>query len=68
MKIMFDVSGMTCAACSARVEKVTRQVPGVLSAEVNLLAGKMKAELENEGVSQAVIAAVESAGYVASIP
>ena len=38
----FDISGMSCAACSARVEKVTGAVPGVEKAEVNLLAGSMQ--------------------------
>ena len=41
MKLKFNVTGMTCAACSARVEKVTRAVPGVEKAEVNLLGGTM---------------------------
>ena len=41
MKLKFTVTGMTCAACSARVEKVTKAVPGVAEAEVNLLAGSM---------------------------
>ena len=42
MELKFDVKGMTCAACSARVEKVTKEVPGVDTAEVNLLVGKMR--------------------------
>ena len=37
MKMKFNVTGMTCAACSARVEKVSKAVPGVDSAEVNLI-------------------------------
>ena len=41
MKVRFTVTGMTCAACSARVEKVTKAIPGVQSADVNLLAGTM---------------------------
>ena len=41
MELKFDITGMTCAACSARVEKVTGGVDGVEKAEVNLLAGKM---------------------------
>ena len=45
MKVKFTVTGMTCAACSARVEKVTKAVAGVCGAEVNLLAGKMVAEV-----------------------
>ena len=35
MKLKFNVTGMTCAACSARVEKVTAAVPGVEKVEVN---------------------------------
>ena len=42
----YTVTGMTCAACSARVEKVSRAVPGVTKVEVNLLAGTMVAEAE----------------------
>ena len=42
MKLKFKVTGMTCAACSARVEKVTAAVPGVNKVEVNLLAGTMQ--------------------------
>ena len=67
MKIKFQVTGMTCAACSARVEKVTKAVPGVTSAEVNLLAGTMVAEVESEGVCENICAAVSKAGYGASL-
>ena len=66
MELKFDVTGMTCAACSARVEKVTAKVPGVSKAVVNLLAGKMVIEADNEAVAEAVIAAVQNAGYGAS--
>ena len=48
MKLKFNVTGMTCAACSARVEKVTSAVPGVTEAQVNLLAGTMVAEVDGE--------------------
>lgn len=67
MELRFDVSGMTCAACSARVEKVSNQVPGVYRAEVNLLAGKMTVYTENPAVADAVIFAVQSAGYGVSL-
>lgn len=67
MNLKFDVTGMTCAACSARVEKVSKQVSGVTKAEVNLLAGKMVVEAESEDVAQAVIRAVTDAGYGARI-
>lgn len=63
MKLKFKVTGMTCAACSARVEKVTRQVPGVDKAEVNLLAGSMVVEAGAESVILAIEKAVTDAGY-----
>ena len=68
MKLKFNITGMTCAACSARVEKVTNAVPGVEKAEVNLLAGTMQVEAENVAVAEAIIQAVQKAGYGASIP
>mgnify|MGYP002512722251 CR=1 FL=1 len=67
MKQKFHVTGMTCAACSARVEKVTKAVSGVEKAEVNLLAGTMQVEAA-EDVSAAIIAAVTKAGYGAAVP
>ena len=65
MKLKFRVTGMTCAACSARVEKVTKGVSGVKSCEVNLLAGTMVAEAE-ESAKDAIIQAIAAAGYGAS--
>ncbi len=62
MKLKFDVTGMTCAACSARVEKVTKAVAGVETVEVNLLAGKMTVEATSD-VSEAIAKAVRDAGY-----
>lgn len=67
MKQKYTITGMTCAACSARVEKVSSQVPGVNKAEVNLLAGTMVIDSDRD-VSQAVIQAVQKAGYGASLP
>ena len=66
MKLKFDVTGMTCAACSARVEKVVSAVPGVQRAEVNLLAGSMTLEAMDETVCPAVEEAVQKAGYGAT--
>ena len=68
MLIKFTVTGMTCAACSARVEKVTSQVPGVKRADVNLLAGSMVVEADNSDISDTVISAVKAAGYDAFLP
>ena len=59
----FAVTGMTCAACSARVEKVTRQVDGVLQADVNLLAGTMVVESNDDSVISTISEAVSKAGY-----
>ena len=67
MELKFDISGMTCAACSARVEKVTRQIEGVCKADVNLLAGKMIVQTDNPAVTELIITAVNNAGYVATI-
>ena len=67
MKLLFTVTGMSCAACSARVEKVSKLVPGVKMAEVNLLAGTMVVEAENESVIDKIIQAVSDAGYGATI-
>ena len=58
---------MTCAACSARVEKVTKAVEGVQKVEVNLLGGTMMVEAEHEGVIQPIIMAVQNSGYGASV-
>ena len=67
MKIKFNVTGMTCAACSARVEKVTKAVAGVQKVEVNLLGGTMMVEAERESVIEPIITAVQSSGYGASV-
>ena len=67
MILKFEVKGMTCAACSARVEKVTAQVPGVKKAEVNLLAGSMVVDVDNENVTEQIIRSVNAAGYSASV-
>ena len=66
MKIKFDVTGMTCAACSARVEKVTAGVPGVEKVEVNLLAGSMTVEAADANVCPLIETAVKNAGYGAA--
>ncbi len=60
----FDVTGMSCAACSARVEKAVSKVPGVNSCSVNLLTNSMG--VEGSASSEAIINAVVAAGYGAS--
>ena len=66
MQIQFTVTGMTCAACSARVEKVSGAVAGVTKAEVNLLKGSMAVEAESEAVIPGILEAVKKAGYGAA--
>ena len=61
MKISFNVQGMTCAACSARVEKATSAVPGVASVAVNLLKNSMEVQLAADANAAEVAAAIETA-------
>ena len=61
----FDVTGMSCAACSARVEKAVSHVPGVTACAVSLLTNSMG--VEGTAADQAIIDAVQAAGYGASV-
>ena len=61
----YHVTGMSCAACSARVEKAVSAVPGVRSCAVSLLTNSMG--VEGDAAPEAVIAAVKNAGYGASL-
>lgn len=61
----YTVTGMSCAACSARVEKAVSKVPGVTSCSVSLLTNSMG--VEGSASAQSVIAAVEEAGYGAAL-
>lgn len=67
MKLKFTVGGMTCAACSSRVESVTMKVPGVEKVEINLLTGVMLVFAESDSVVEKIILAVKKAGYTAQI-
>ena len=60
----YNVTGMSCAACSARVEKAVSKVPGVTSCSVSLLTNSMG--VEGTASPDEIIAAVEEAGYGAS--
>ena len=62
--MQYDVYGMTCAACSARVEKAVRGVDGVTSCSVSLLTDSMS--VEGSADSKKIIDAVKKAGYRAS--
>ena len=60
----FDITGMACAACSARVEKAVSAVKGVTTCSVNLLTNSMG--IEGTATDETIIATVEAAGYGAS--
>ena len=68
MKVKFSVEGMSCAACSASVERVSKRVEGVMNAEVNLLAKTLVVECEKDTpeLRQKIITAVEKAGFTAA--
>ena len=68
MKQKFNVTGMTCSACSAHVEKAVRQVEGVDSVSVNLLGNSMLVEYGGKTGPEQIIQAVTDAGYGASLP
>jgi len=66
-KQKFNITGMTCSACSSHVEKAVRGLPGIQSADVNLLANSMVAEYDESVLSPGgIVKAVEEAGYGAS--
>ena len=69
MKQTFHVTGMTCSACSAHVEKAVSKVEGVSSASVNLLSNSMQVTYDETVVTaEGIIAAVTASGYGASLP
>ena len=68
MKQKFHVTGMTCSACSSRVEKSVSKLNGLESVSVNLLTNSMQVEYDASVISDGdIIEAVEHAGYGASV-
>lgn len=68
MKQKFDVTGMSCSACSAHVEKAVSKVPGIDKVQVNLLQNSMVVEYAEGATStQKIVDAVTEAGYGASV-
>ena len=65
MKTKFEISGMSCAACSARVEKAVSALDGVEKCSVNLLTNSMTTE--GSATETQIIAAVQNAGYQAKV-
>jgi Cu+-exporting ATPase len=67
--LTIPVSGMTCAACSGRVQRTLEQTPGVSSANVNLMTGAATVEFDSAAVSaDGLVQAIRSTGYGAEIP
>lgn len=64
----FDITGMTCSACSSRVEKAVGKLPGIINHSVNLLKNSMVVEFDEKLLSiNEIIQAVEKAGYGVSL-
>ncbi len=68
MKQKFIVTGMTCSACSAHVDKAVRKLAGVSEVNVNLLSGTMTVDWQGDLTADDIIAAVVKSGYGASLP
>ena len=68
MKQKFIVTGMTCSACSAYVDKTVRRLEGVTEVNVNLLGGTMTVDWQGDLTADGIISAVTHAGYGASLP
>ena len=63
----FDIHGMTCAACSARLERVLKKTPGVLDARVNLALERADVAVDPSVTPETVVAAVDGAGFSATL-
>lgn len=67
-KVKFDIQGMTCSSCSSHVEKATKKLEGVQTANVNLLSNNMIVEYdENKLNDETIIKAIIDAGYGAAL-
>ena len=65
---LYNIDGMSCAACSSAVERVTRKLPGVQSSDVNLTTAKMTITYDEAQVTpEQIIAKVEKAGFGAKL-
>lgn len=63
----FDIRGMTCAACSARLERVLKKTPGILDARVNLALERADVAVGPEVTPEAIASAVDRAGFTAQL-
>lgn len=68
MKQRFTITGMTCSACSARIERVAGSIPGVRSAAVNLLAGRLDVDYDEAvATPHQIMEAIIAEGYGAEL-
>ena len=67
IKKTFDITGMSCSACSARIEKAVAKIVGENNVSVNLLTNSMQVNLDQKISAQNIIDAVINAGYGASL-
>ena len=68
-KQKFEITGMTCTACSAHVERAVRKLPGVESADVSLMTNSMVARYDERAVTaEEIVQAVRGEGYGAALP
>ena len=67
LTLSLDIDGMTCASCVGRVEKTLKRVPGVQAATVNLASERAEVTVARGTTPQALVAAVEKAGYAAHV-
>lgn len=66
-KTIFSITGMTCAACSARIEKVVGRMDGVASVSVNLTTEKMTVVYQNPATAESIVGRVEKIGFGAKM-
>ena len=68
-KEKYNITGMSCSACSARVEKAVGKLQGIAGVTVNLLTNSMQVQYDESKLQSAmIVSAVEKAGYGASLP
>ena len=68
MKTTFDITGMTCAACSARVQHAVETLDGAADVQVNLLTNSMAVEYDDRTITPSdIILKVKAAGYGAAV-
>ena len=66
-KLKFNVYGMSCSACAARVDKVVRELDGVKDVAVNLLTNQMVVDFDEPATVEKIERAVSGAGYKAAL-